>query len=81
MKIDIIYYKLGQKYGFENIAFRKELKTVYDTKQEENGSFTISKKIGEYFGSIYFINTKNNTKIDLQEEVKLGTFNKEGNNE
>lgn len=76
-KLDFIYYKLCKKYGFERIAYKKEIKSFIDMKPnpENKDEFIYNEDLGESFGGIYFINIYTKEKIDLRKEQMEGTFN------
>lgn len=78
--VDYIYLKLCLKYGFNNIAYKKDIIKQYETNIKDNiyeidNSNLQKTPVYLISNQIYFINTKTNKKIDLQEEMNNGTFN------
>lgn len=68
-KLDYIYKRLCDKYGYERIAIKKKM--IQYIEVDDKNSFNI---IGEGIGPFYFILINEEKEIDLEQEAKTGLF-------
>ena len=76
-KIDFIYLKLCEKYGYNSIYLRRDIKTYYDTYPNKEDVWEVQQELGINLGPIEFWANLGGTrleKIDLKKEQEDGTF-------
>lgn len=76
-KIDFIYLKLCEKYGYNCIYLRRDIKTYYDTYPNKENVWEVNQTLGVNLGPIEFWANLGGTrleKIDLKKEQEDGTF-------